>query len=70
MPRIVDFSSLASRPIRIRSICHAAALYVVAAAIAAGMPELLRVGAAVGLVGAFAFLWFTADVLRHLVPQS
>jgi hypothetical protein len=68
MPRIVDFSSLASRPIRIRSICHAAALYVIAAAIAAGMPELLRVGAAVGLVG--AFLWFTADVLRHLVPQS
>jgi len=60
----------ASRPIRIHSICHAVALFVIAAAIAGDMPELLRVGAGVGFVGAFAFLWFTAEVVRRLVPHA
>jgi len=27
-----------------------------------------RVGSAVGLVGAIAFLWFTADVIRRVLP--
>jgi len=60
----------ASSPIRIHAICHFVALFVVASAIAADMPALLRIGAAVGFVGASAFIWFTADVMRCLVRPS
>jgi hypothetical protein len=29
-----------------------------------------RVGSAIGLVGAMAFAWFTADVIRRLLPAK
>lgn len=59
----------ASVAIRIHAFCHAVALVVIATAIVADMPRLLRLGAAVGLVGAVAFIWFTAEVVRRLLPQ-
>lgn len=60
----------ASIPIKVHSFCHLVAIFVIAVAIAADSSELMRVGAAIGLVGALAFLWFTSDVVRHIIPQA
>jgi len=59
----------ASESIRIHAICHGVALIVVALAIVSDTPELLRIGAAVGLLGALAFVWFTVDVTRYLLRR-
>jgi len=60
----------ASGPIKIHAMCHVMALIAVALAIVADTPALLRVGAAIGLVGASAFIWFAAGVMRWLVQQA
>ena len=60
----------ASGSIRTHAICHAVALVVVAIAIVSDAPELLRIGAAIGLLGALAFVWFTADVTRYLLRSA
>jgi hypothetical protein len=56
----------ASTPLKVHVICHAAALADLGLAIAVDSATLLRIGSAVGLVGAAAFAWFTADVTRRL----
>jgi hypothetical protein len=56
----------ASWPLQIHAACHGGALVLLAAAIVADAALLARIGAAVGLVGALAFAWFTADILRRL----
>jgi len=38
-------------------------------AIVGDTPELLQIGAAVGLLGALAFVWFTVDVTRYLLRR-
>ncbi len=57
----------ASAPLKAHAVCHGIALAVVTTAIAGGYPELFRLGAGIGLVGAAAFAWFCADVMRRLV---
>jgi hypothetical protein len=60
----------ASGSIRTHAVCHGLALVLVATAIIGDAPELLRVGAAIGLVGALAFVWFTAEVARYLLRRA
>jgi hypothetical protein len=56
----------ASWPLRLHAACHCAALAMLAIAIAADDVMLTRLGSAVGLIGAGAFAWFTADVIRRV----
>jgi hypothetical protein len=57
----------ASAPLKLHAACHGAAIAVIAIAIAADIVPLMVIGAAVGLAGALAFAWFTADVTRRLI---
>lgn len=56
----------AETPLKISAVCHLAALVVAAAGIVAEQALVMRVGAAIGFVGALAFAWFTGTILRHL----
>jgi succinate-acetate transporter protein len=49
-------------------VCHALALAGLAVAIVTDNAVIARVGSAVGLVGAIAFAWFTADVIWRMLP--
>jgi hypothetical protein len=60
----------AAWPLKVHTACHSAALATIAAAIILDHAMLTRLGAAVGLVGATAFAWFTADVLRRVVNSA
>jgi hypothetical protein len=51
-------------PLRLHAVCHGLALIGVGTAIAVGQTDLLRAASGIGLVGAVAFAWFMADVLR------
>jgi hypothetical protein len=64
-PRLLS-ELAASRPLQMHAACHGGALALVVAAILVDAAWLARIGAAVGLVGALAFAWFTADVVRRL----
>ncbi len=65
-PAIVsEFASAAS--LRLHASCHAVALAILAAAILLDNASIARVGSAIGLVGAIAFAWFTASVIRRIV---
>jgi hypothetical protein len=55
----------ASQPLKLHAVCHLAALGLLSAAILIENPLLARLGAAIGLLGALAFAWFTADLLRR-----
>jgi hypothetical protein len=57
----------ASWPLQLHACCHAVALIVLTIAIAADSGRLAVIGAAVGLIGALAFAWFTAAVTRRLI---
>lgn len=66
---IAIVSELANaRTLRVHAVCHGLALALLAAAILLGDSMLARLGSAVGLTGALAFAWFTADVIRKIVP--
>jgi hypothetical protein len=51
-------------PLQLHTICHGLSLIGVGTAIAIDHTALLRAASAIGLVGAVAFAWFMADVLR------
>jgi hypothetical protein len=55
----------ASRALQIHAACHGGALLLLAMAIASDAAWLVRVGAGAGLLGALAFAWFTADIMRR-----
>ncbi|MCC6888350.1 MAG: hypothetical protein IT536_07450 [Hyphomicrobiales bacterium] len=55
--------------LKLHAACHALALAGGAAAIVLDNPTIMRAGAAVGLVGALAYAWFMADVVRRLLPR-
>ncbi len=55
-------------PLKIHAVCHALALAGIAVAIVTDNAAIARAGSAVGLVGAIAFAWFTADVIRRMLP--
>jgi hypothetical protein len=59
-----------SWPLKLHALCHCAALAMIGAAIASDAVILTRLGSAVGLLGAVAFAWFTADVIRRVVPTA
>ena len=66
-PAIV--SALAgAAPLKLHAVCHALALAGLAVAIVTDNAVIARAGSAVGLVGAIAFAWFTADVIRRMLP--
>lgn len=54
--------------LRLHAVCHALALATLAAAIILDDAMVARVGSAIGLIGAMAFAWFTADVIRRMLP--
>ncbi len=58
-----------SAPLRLHAACHCVAVILLAVAIAVDNVALARIASTVGLIGAVAFAWFTADVLRRL-PKS
>jgi hypothetical protein len=60
----------ASGPLKLHAICHALAIALLAVSIALDVAWLTRVGGAIGLVGAVAFAWFTAHVMRHVRWRS
>lgn len=57
-----------ARSLKIHAICHGLALALLLSAILIGDATVARLGSAVGLIGAIAFAWFTADVIRRIVP--
>jgi hypothetical protein len=59
-----------ARSLKLHAVCHATALAVLASAIILDDAMVARVGSAIGLVGAMAFAWFTADVIRRLLPAK
>jgi hypothetical protein len=59
----------ASQPLKLHAGCHLAALVLLSAAVVIDNADLARVGAATGLLGALAFGWFTADVLRRVLKS-
>jgi hypothetical protein len=64
-------SELASAPsLKLHAVCHAAALAVLAVAIILDDAMAVRIGSAIGLLGAIAFAWFTADIIRRMLPAK
>ena len=64
-------SELAGAPsLKLHAVCHGLALAILAVAIVLDNAMVARVGSAIGLVGAMAFAWFTADVIRRLLPAK
>jgi hypothetical protein len=57
-----------ARSLRIHAVCHGVACAAIAVAILLGDAMLARLGGAVGLLGALAFAWFTADAIRRILP--
>jgi hypothetical protein len=56
----------AAWPLRLHAGCHGIALATLTVAIIIDAAWLARIGGAIGLVGAIAFAWFTADVMRRV----
>jgi hypothetical protein len=59
-----------ARSLRLHATCHSLALAALAAAILLDDVTVARLGSAIGLIGAIAFAWFTADVIRRIVPDN
>jgi hypothetical protein len=59
-----------ARSLKLHAVCHATALAVLASAIILDDAMVARVGSAIGLVGAIAFAWFTADIIRRMLPAK
>ncbi len=57
-------------PLKLHAVCHALALAAIAVAIVTDNAMIARAGSAAGLVGAIAFAWFTADVIRRMLPEQ
>ena len=64
-------SALANvRSLKLHAVCHGLALTLLVVAIFLGDTRVARLGSAVGLIGAIAFAWFTADVIRRILPAE
>lgn len=59
----------ASGPLKLHAACHGGALALIAVSIAIDNVTVARVGSAAGLIGALAFAWFTADILRRVLSS-
>ena len=56
--------------LKLHAICHALALFVLTIAIVLDNAAIVRLGSIAGLIGALAFAWFTADVIRRMLPAN
>jgi hypothetical protein len=56
--------------LKIHAVCHGLALAVLAAAILLDNGTVARVGSSIGLAGALAFAWFTADVIGRMLSSK
>jgi hypothetical protein len=56
--------------LKLHAICHALALIMLAIAIVLDDAMIVRLGSTVGLIGALAFAWFTADIIRRMLPSN
>lgn len=65
MPPLVS-ELAAAEPLKLHAACHGIALALLAASILGNLAWLAFLGGAIGLVGALAFAWFTADVIRRV----
>jgi hypothetical protein len=64
-------AELAGAPsLKLHATCHALALAALAVAILLDNAMIARVGSAIGLVGAIAFAWFTADIIRRMIATK
>lgn len=59
-----------ARSLKLHAISHGLALAVIAAAILLDNAAIARAGATIGLAGAVAFAWFTADVVRRMLSAK
>lgn len=67
-PIVSEFAN--ARSLRLHAACHGFAVATLAIAILRDDATMARLGSAIGLVGAVAFAWFTADVIRRILPDS
>lgn len=56
--------------LKLHAICHALALFMLTIAIVLDSAAIVRLGSVAGLIGALAFAWFTADVIRRMLPAN
>ena len=64
-------AELAGAPVlKLHAICHALALAILAVAIILDDAVVACLGSTIGLTGALAFAWFTADVIRRMLPAK
>ena len=64
-------AELSGAPVlKLHAICHGLALFMLTIAIILDNATVGRAGSAVGLCGALAFAWFTADVIRRIAKQG
>jgi hypothetical protein len=56
----------AAWPLKLHAACHLLALAVLTGAIVVDVEWAAQLGSAIGLIGAVAFAWFTADVTRRV----
>ncbi len=56
-----------SGPLKVHAVCHGVALAALAVSIGIDNMMVIRIGAAVGLIGSVAFAWFTADVIGRVL---
>jgi hypothetical protein len=66
-PLLSELAAVA--PLRLHAACHGLAIAALAAAIAADAGWLARAAGGIGLLGATAFAWFTADVMRRMLVR-
>lgn len=60
----------AATPLRLHAACHASAFVLLAVGIAADAAEPVRIGSAIGVIGAVAFAWFTIAVARRAIAGA
>jgi hypothetical protein len=59
-----------ARSLKLHAACHGLAFAVIVVAIVLDNATVARLGIAIGLIGALAFAWFTADVIRRILPAD
>jgi len=59
-----------ARSLKLHAACHGLAFAVLVVAILSDNATVARLGSTIGLIGALAFAWFTADVIRRILPAN
>lgn len=65
-PTVSEFAN--ARSLKLHAVCHALSFTVLVVAILHDDATVARLGSTIGLIGALAFAWFTADVIRRILP--